>query len=72
MRKSLAMYKKADLNDFTKGISDMKVAYVPSFGHETLDFTDEVLLRDKWRLLSKNILNYQAPKHSAILEIVQN
>ena len=32
-RKSIAMYEKADMNDFTKGISELKVAYVPAFGH---------------------------------------
>jgi len=24
------------MNDFTKGISDMKIAYVPHFGFETI------------------------------------
>jgi hypothetical protein len=31
---------KADLNDFSKGISDVKVAYVPYFGHHIIDYRD--------------------------------
>ncbi|CDW80964.1 UNKNOWN [Stylonychia lemnae] len=67
-RKSIASYQRADMNDFTKGISDMKIAYMPHFGFETIQYRDNV---SSWNELSKNVLSGGAPKHSAILEIVQ-
>lgn len=66
-KKSIVGYQRADLNDFTKGISDMKVAYVPHFGHDTIQYG---ISKGPWSELSKNILNSYAPKHSAILEFV--
>ena len=66
-RKSIAMHEKADINDFTRGISELKVAYVPSFGHNTLNFGER---KSAWLELSQNILNSFAPKHSALLEFV--
>lgn len=66
-KKSLANFRKADINDFTKGISDIKVSYEPSFGHHTLTYGDK---KNPWKVLSQNILNSFAPKHSALLDIV--
>jgi hypothetical protein len=43
------MHEKADINDFTRGISELKVAYVPSFGHNTLNFGDK---KSAWLELS--------------------
>ena len=54
------------MNDFSKGISDLTVAYVPYFGHDTIHYDDKL---NNWKELSKNILNI-APKHSAIIELV--
>ena len=60
-------YQKADMNDFSKGISDIKVAYTPFFGHATIKYDERL---NPWNELSKNLLNGCAPKHSAILEMV--
>eukprot|EP00347_Sterkiella_histriomuscorum_P011827 403370951 len=71
-KKSIASYQRADMNNFVKGISDMKVAYVPFFGHSTLQYEDYSHQKSAWKEICKNIINSGAPKHSAILEMVQN
>lgn len=60
------------MNNFVKGISDMKVAYVPYFGHATISFDDMSKSKASiaWKEITKNIINAGAPKHSAILEMV--
>ncbi len=55
---------KADMNDFTKGISDLKVSYEPYFGHSSIEYWEN---KNPWQEISKNILNSFAPKHSEIL-----
>ena len=55
-------FKKADINDFVSGISDLKVAYETYFGHFTIEFDGK--RRDKWKEISKAILIPYAPKHS--------
>lgn len=69
-KKSLVNYKRADMDNFIKGISDYKVAYTPYFGHSTLHFGHKQF--NAWKELSLNIINIGAPKHSAILEMVQH
>lgn len=68
-KKSLVNFRRADMDNFIKGISDYKVAYTPYFGHSTLNFGHKQF--NAWKELSLNIINIGAPKHSAILEMVQ-
>jgi hypothetical protein len=37
-QKNMKDFIKADMNDFTKGISDLKVSYEPYFGHSSIDY----------------------------------
>lgn len=66
--KKTKVFLQADMNDFAKGITDLKVSYEPFFGHSAIEYRDH---KNSWQDISKNILNTFAPKHSQILEMFQ-